>query len=183
MEMIARRQPDDSPTSPQRYAVLADGVEVGAIVAGALTADAPVWRWSITAIPGIRGSETMGREPTLSAALAAFRAAWERAGVDLAAHREHMAAVEAPAAAWAARGEPEKQKAPAPARAGTGASAGHRLEPRGTNRARPGANGLDAPARASVRDAGECRCGDDGLAQGGRARTVNSAAVAITLSG
>lgn len=60
------------------------------------------WQWSIAALPGRRGVTTSGSAASREEAMAAFRAAWDLAEVDIEAWRRHMADVERAATAWEA---------------------------------------------------------------------------------
>lgn len=78
----------------ERYIVLVGDLYVGAIILAPGARDATQWTWSIPAVPRLPGATASGRADSREAAMADFRAAWDRAGVDIAAWRAHMADVE-----------------------------------------------------------------------------------------
>ncbi len=91
------------------YAVLLDdGARIGAIIRAGPT-DARHWQWSITTgyATAHRSLLSGSGETTREAAMAAFRAAWGGAGVDMDAWRQHMRAVEGYKAAWEAIRRPK----------------------------------------------------------------------------
>ena len=85
--------------------ILADGVNVGAINQTTIAGMQIVWAWSITAYQ-TRVRPANGIAPTQEAAMLAFREAWERAYVDVARHRAHMAALTDRTAIWDAKNRP-----------------------------------------------------------------------------
>lgn len=102
--LTLRRAPPDNPRD-ERYAVMVGETYVGAIVLAPGARDAPMWTWSISAVPRLREATTSGRADSREDAMADFRAAWDRAGVDLGAWRSHMAEVELARKAWERRGK------------------------------------------------------------------------------
>lgn len=102
--LTLRRAPPDNPRD-ERYAVMVGETYVGAIILAPGARDAPLWTWSISAFPRLREATTSGRADSREEAMADFRAAWDRAGVDLGAWRSHMADVERARKAWERRGK------------------------------------------------------------------------------
>jgi len=91
---------------PHAYAIeahylveLADGLDVGSILATVAPDPAYRWRWSIGVMPRT-GAPPGGLCGSLEEAMAAFRAAWDATDLDLEAHRRELAAAEAAARAW-----------------------------------------------------------------------------------
>lgn len=95
---LRRHAPDFGGVPPDRYSVLADGVEIGSISACLRPGGPVVWQWSITVVPA--APPTSGTADTLVAATAEFRAAWDGKSIDLNAWRRHMDDVQRRAAMW-----------------------------------------------------------------------------------
>lgn len=96
--LTLRRHAPEFGTPPERYSVLADGVEVGTIMSVLRAGAVPAWQWSITVVPAV--APTSGTCDSMHNVAAAFRAAWVRQAIDIEAWRAHMNEVRRRAGLW-----------------------------------------------------------------------------------